>query len=356
MASVEDVNFKRPLIWTKDNVPPDEADLTGWLAEKFAQQQRQNREFENTIKLNLDRLELLLRDLYARVSDIENRIFGNLLQMSWYGAAHQGAEQMASDIAAFNDLGYNSARVWATWSYQNLSADVGSPINYETGLAQEPMMSGLKRFMDQASSLGWVVEITLSHNKLESLAAHNQAVQTLAENLGGYTNWYLDLANEFEGIQWSLVGPFNLATDQLVGVPLTASVSGPNASLAGVYQDFESSGATLDLYTPHFYPDAEWVNIDQRASNLAGELGVPNSLIFENEPNGLGRTNGAAIPSSDIWTAYGENARSAGVKGVNFFTVLGFDLRGGGSLYDRLEASTDVDKQGYKNLATGWLG
>jgi hypothetical protein len=122
-----------------------------------------------------------------------------LLGASYYGALGAAEETIRRDLDAMQRRGFNWIRVWATWSAfgNDVSAVDGD------GNAREPHLSKLRRLVAVCDGRGMVVDVTLSRgngvsgpSRLQSLAAHRRAVETLAAALKSQGNWYLDLANE----------------------------------------------------------------------------------------------------------------------------------------------------------------
>jgi len=122
-----------------------------------------------------------------------------LLGISYYGALGASPEAIRRDLQDMKELGINWIRVWATWSA--FGNDV-SAVDSE-GAPREPYLSVLKKLVAECDRRGMVVDITLSRGngvtgppRLQSLAAHRRAVETLTSALKAYRNWYLDLGNE----------------------------------------------------------------------------------------------------------------------------------------------------------------
>jgi hypothetical protein len=122
-----------------------------------------------------------------------------LLGISYYGALGAPSETIRRDLDDFQRFGFNWIRVWATWSgYGN---DV-SAVDGE-GRAREAYLPALKRLVSDCDRRGMVVDVTLSRGngvnnspRLEGLASHRRAVETLLGAMKAQRNWYLDLGNE----------------------------------------------------------------------------------------------------------------------------------------------------------------
>ena len=122
-----------------------------------------------------------------------------LLGISYYGALGASPETIRRDLDDAQKLGFNWIRVWATWSgfKNNVSA-----VDAE-GKPREPYLSALKRLVGECDRRGMIVDVTLSRGngitgspRLQALAAHRRAVETLVSALRDPRNWYLDLGNE----------------------------------------------------------------------------------------------------------------------------------------------------------------
>lgn len=122
-----------------------------------------------------------------------------LFGISYYGALGASAEAIRRDLDDMRKLGINWVRVWATWSAfgNNVSAV------HADGAPREPYLGALKNLVTQCDQRGMVVDVTLSRGngvtgspRLQTLAAHRRAAETLVHALREHRNWYLDLANE----------------------------------------------------------------------------------------------------------------------------------------------------------------
>jgi len=122
-----------------------------------------------------------------------------LLGISYYGALGASPATIERDLDDMRRLGFNWIRVWATWSgfKNNLSA-----VDAEGG-PREPYLAGLKRLVADCDRRGMIVDVTLSRGdgiagspRLQALAAHRRAMETLVSAMKDRRNWYLDLANE----------------------------------------------------------------------------------------------------------------------------------------------------------------
>jgi hypothetical protein len=122
-----------------------------------------------------------------------------LLGISYYGALGASPETIQRDLDDMQRLDFNWIRVWATWS--GFGNDV-SAVDGE-GRAREAYLSALKRLASECDRRGMIVDVTLSRGngaagspRLQGLAAHRRAVETLVSALKAQRNWYLDLGNE----------------------------------------------------------------------------------------------------------------------------------------------------------------
>ena len=122
-----------------------------------------------------------------------------LLGISFYGALGASEDAIRQDLDEMKRRGFNWIRVWATW--RALDNDV-SAVDAE-GNAREPFLGKLRRLVEECDRRGMVVDVTLSRGngvtgppRLQSLAAHRRAVESLVTALKPWANWYLDLSNE----------------------------------------------------------------------------------------------------------------------------------------------------------------
>ncbi len=122
-----------------------------------------------------------------------------LLGISYYGALGASPETIQRDLDDMQRLGFNWIRVWATWS--GFGSNV-SAIDAE-GNPREPYLGALKRLASECDRRGMIVDVTLSRGngitgspRLQAVAAHRRAVETLVTALKAQRNWYLDLGNE----------------------------------------------------------------------------------------------------------------------------------------------------------------
>lgn len=122
-----------------------------------------------------------------------------LLGISYYSALGASETAWRQDLEELKRRGFNWIRVWATW------AAFGNDVSAvdENGQPREPYLGRLRRLVSECDRLGIVVDVTLSRGngvtgpaRLQSLAAHARAVDTIASSLKPFSNWYLDLANE----------------------------------------------------------------------------------------------------------------------------------------------------------------
>jgi hypothetical protein len=122
-----------------------------------------------------------------------------LMGMSYYGALGAPEATLRTDLAEIRRRGFNWIRVWATWAaFEN---DV-SAVDVD-GSPRPPYLARLKALVEACEQLGLVVDVTLSRGngatgpaRLQTLAAHRRAVETIVGALQSRRNWYLDLANE----------------------------------------------------------------------------------------------------------------------------------------------------------------
>ena len=122
-----------------------------------------------------------------------------LYGISYYGALGAPDEFIRRDLDDMQRHGFNWIRVWASWDF--FGNDV-SAVDGE-GHPREPFLGKLQRLVAECDRRGMVVDLTLARgdgktpgSRLQTLAAHRLAVETLVTALKLHRNWYLDLANE----------------------------------------------------------------------------------------------------------------------------------------------------------------
>lgn len=123
-----------------------------------------------------------------------------LLGCSYYGALGGNKETWQGDLDDMQKGGINWIRVWATWAAfeQDVSAVKG-----ETGQPRPEYLDVLRALIVECDRREMIVDVTLSRQnsvsgpaRLQSIEAHQQAVETLVTALKPWRNWYLDLSNE----------------------------------------------------------------------------------------------------------------------------------------------------------------
>ena len=122
-----------------------------------------------------------------------------LYGMSYYGALGATEETIRKDLKLLRKQGFNWIRVWATWAAFD---NVVSAVDPE-GNPREEMLQKLKWLVAECDRRRMVVDITLSRGngitgppRLQSLDAHQRAVETITTALRPFRNWYWDLSNE----------------------------------------------------------------------------------------------------------------------------------------------------------------
>ncbi|MCC7335847.1 MAG: hypothetical protein R3C53_28415 [Pirellulaceae bacterium] len=140
--------------------------------------------------------ELGIKDTQFTVNSAPTFLYG----ISYYGALGAPEEFILRDLDDMQRQGFNWIRVWATWDY--FFGDDVSAVDPE-GNAREPYLGKLKWLLAECDRRGMVVDVTLSRGdgktgvgRMQTLAAHQRAVDTLLTALKPLRNWYLDLANE----------------------------------------------------------------------------------------------------------------------------------------------------------------
>ena len=123
-----------------------------------------------------------------------------LLGCSYYGGLSAGDETLRADLDDLKRHGFNWVRVWVTWAA--FDHDV-SAVDSATGGPRQPYVDRLKNLLAECDRRGMVVDVTISRGnggtgpaRLQGLAAHRRAVETVLDAIGDRKNWYLDLSNE----------------------------------------------------------------------------------------------------------------------------------------------------------------
>jgi CubicO group peptidase (beta-lactamase class C family) len=122
-----------------------------------------------------------------------------LYGISYYGALGASEEFIQKDLTDMRRFGFNWIRVWANWgAFSNNVAVVD-----EQGAARPAYLDKLKWLVAECDRQGLVVDVSLSRGngvsgppRLQSIEAHQRAVETIAAALKPFQNWYLDLGNE----------------------------------------------------------------------------------------------------------------------------------------------------------------
>jgi len=119
--------------------------------------------------------------------------------ISYYGALAAPENFIHRDLDDVQAHGFNWIRVWANWRAFGADAAAvdgeGRPI--AAGLQK------LKQLVAECDRRGLIVDVSLSRGngvtgppRLQTLDAHQRAVETLVTALKPHRNWYLDLSNE----------------------------------------------------------------------------------------------------------------------------------------------------------------
>jgi CubicO group peptidase (beta-lactamase class C family) len=129
------------------------------------------------------------------INNRETFLFG----LSYYGALGARKEFREADLDDALRHGFNWIRIWANW--RAFGADAAA-VDGDGNVIQEGM-ARLKSLLDECAVRNLLVDISLSRGngvsgppRLQSLAAHQRAVENLVNELKPWRNWYLDLSNE----------------------------------------------------------------------------------------------------------------------------------------------------------------
>lgn len=123
-----------------------------------------------------------------------------LLGCSYYGALGASDATWKADLDDLQNHGINWIRVWVTW---RAFGDDVSALDGATGKPREKYLRRLQQLVAECDRRGIIVDVTISRgngvtgpSRLQDLATHQAAVETLLEALAKHRNWYLDLSNE----------------------------------------------------------------------------------------------------------------------------------------------------------------
>jgi hypothetical protein len=122
-----------------------------------------------------------------------------LFGISYYGGLGAPEDFIRPDLDDIQRHGFNWIRVWANWAaFSNNVAAVT-----EEGHPREKFLVKLKSLVAECDRRGLVVDVSLTRGngstgpaRLQTLEAHQRAVETIVHALKTHHNWYLDLSNE----------------------------------------------------------------------------------------------------------------------------------------------------------------
>jgi hypothetical protein len=180
-----------------------------------------------------------------------------LLGLSYYGGLGASETFVRADLDDAQRHGFNWIRVWANWRAfgSDAAAVDGEGREIPGGLTK------LKWLINDCDRRGMIVDVSLSRAngvsgppRLQSLQAHQRAVETLVKALKPWRNWYLDLSNErnIRDKRYTSIGDLKALRQQVRALDpmllVTASQGGEiNQSEAQNYL----TDAGLDFLSPH---------------------------------------------------------------------------------------------------------
>jgi hypothetical protein len=288
-----------------------------------------------------------------------------LLGISYYGGLGATEEQIRSDLKAIHQAGFNWLRVWATWGA--FGHDV-SAVDRD-GRPRQEYLAKLQFLVAEADRLGLIVDVTLSRGngvtgppRLSTAAAHRRAVVTVTTALRDHRNWYLDVANER-----NIKDARFTAYDEVKALRAAARTIAPHllvtASFAGDMsrEDLRQylQVAQVDFLSPHRprHPDSpqQTQTKTQEFLRWAADLGRSVPVHYQ-EP--FRRGFGKWEPVADDFLTDLRGAKAGGAAGWCFHNGdqrsaqdgrprRSFDLRGEGSILDRLD---DVEQDVIRRL------
>lgn len=122
-----------------------------------------------------------------------------LYGLSYYGALAAPQDFIRRDLDDAQRFGFNWLRVWANW--HGFGADAAA-VDGE-GRAIPAGMEKLEWLVAECDRRGLMLDVTLTRGngvggtpRLQSLVAHQRAVETVVSALKSWRNWYLDVGNE----------------------------------------------------------------------------------------------------------------------------------------------------------------
>jgi hypothetical protein len=278
-----------------------------------------------------------------------------LLGLSYYGALGAAPETAARDLDEIQRRRFQWLRVWATWAAFAHDVSAVDP----DGRPRTEYLRKLQALVAECDRRGLIVDVTLSRGngatgppRLQGLAAHRRAVETLVTALRAHRNWYLDLSNE-RNIQDKRHTPVaelkelralvrQLDPDRLV----TASHAGDLTR--GQVQEYLGT-AQVDFLAPHRprNPQSPGQTEAKTRASLAWAQDLGRAVpVHYQEP--FRRGFGKYEPTAQDFLTDLQAARAAGAAGWCFHTGdqrnrpdgrprRCFDLRDG-RLFDQLDA------------------
>ena len=135
-----------------------------------------------------------------------------LTGISYYAATGASEENIGRDLDDIQRLGFRWIRVWTTWDLFQNDVSAFDP----EGRVREPFFSRLRWLVRECDQRGLVVDVTFERGRgrvspgMQDFAAHSRAVETLVRTLRAERNWYLDLANECQILDYRYVNVHEL--------------------------------------------------------------------------------------------------------------------------------------------------
>ncbi len=122
-----------------------------------------------------------------------------LLGCSYYSGVGAREEVYRNDLGELRNCGFNWIRVWATWGAYGKDVSVVDG----KGEVRKEYFDRLRKLIEECDRRGMMVDVTLSRGngatgpaRLQTMEAHQKAVESLVKGLKEKRNWWLDLANE----------------------------------------------------------------------------------------------------------------------------------------------------------------
>lgn len=291
---------------------------------------------------------------------------------SYYGAlTATSSSTWTSDLTKLRQLGVSNVRVWVDWP--GWEGGPAGNIVQPNGSLSASRVAQFQQFLTIAGSLKMKVDMTFggagnaSFIEYTSFNAWHTGLRNMATTFKDWTMFYpVDVHNEFKAGTDNSGGELTIAhivqaTQEVHAIApkwsITCSTDGDSGSCAIDYAQMISSGAYLNVLTPHFLRyDSDWGGkVEGRVNNLRNVLltnfGIYKPIYVQEENLYLPGYPGAENWSVEQSTSAALGARKSKAVGYCFHTHAGFDLSKG-SFFDQL---SPAELQALQALPKGGL-